>query len=44
MRTMFTVSLFRRLATSVAESQGLQYPNQTDADVTAYLTQVQRLP
>jgi aminoglycoside 6-adenylyltransferase len=39
-----TVRLVRRLATSVAESLGFQYPEQTDADVTAYLAKVRSLP
>jgi len=36
--------LVRRLAKSVAGSLGFDYPEQTDADVTAYLAKVRSLP
>lgn len=39
-----TIRLFRRIAMSVAESLGFQYPDHTDADVTAYLEKIRRLP
>lgn len=38
------LALVRRIAKSVAESLGFDYPEQTDADVTAYLTKVRDLP
>jgi aminoglycoside 6-adenylyltransferase len=39
-----TIRLFRRMAMSVAESLGFQYPTDTDAAVSAYLEKVRRLP
>lgn len=39
-----TTRLFRRIAVSVAQSLGFQYPDHTETDVMAYLEKVRRLP